>query len=216
MGFEQVSDEGLYEGPGKLPSQSKEGLYIRFYHEPIFNRLKSEGGIRVKDGKEEVVEGAGRPIFDDVEYIEIVIPGDRNNIINRAVTQQDKRQWAQQYQAWKAGDQEQLSGTPLDKWPGIHRAQVEELKYFRVRTVEQLAEMGDGVIGNIGPILGLRQRARDFLAAAKGAAPLESLRAQMVARENENEVLRRQAAEAVQRMDEMSQKLEQLSRAKGK
>jgi hypothetical protein len=197
MSYAQTVDQSLLAGEGNAPVKS-DGLYIRFYREPVLNELKSFGGTVVKaNGATEYVEGEGRPIYEDQEYIEIVTPGDKTNVVNRPVRPADKKQYAQQYAAWKAGDEEQLTGTPLAMWPGISRAQVEELKFFKVRTVEQLAELSDANLQNVGPLRQLRERAKDFLDAAKGHAPTESLRAQLAEEKNRREALERQVQELV-------------------
>lgn len=197
MSYAQPVDQSLLAGEGNAPAKA-DGLYIRFHKEPVLNQLKSFGGTVVKaDGSTSYVEGEGRPIYDEEEYIEIVTPGDKTNVVDRPVRPADKRQYAQQYAAWKAGDEEQLSGTPLTMWPAVSRSQVEELKHFRVRTVEQLADLSDANLQNIGPIRDLRERAKDFLATAKGNAPTEALRAQLADEKNRREALERQVQELV-------------------
>lgn len=194
-------------------------LFVRFDYHPVLNRLKTEGGRIPLDGKTKAevdalveagakvvemhdgskvldVPAAGRPIYDDVEFVEIIIPGDKTQAVHRAVTDNDRREYAAQYQAWKAGqDQTAASGTMLEKWTGITKAQVEELKHFKIRTVEQLAQLSDGNASRMGPILALRQKAKDFLEQAKGNAPLEKMRNELASRDNEIETLKRQVAE---------------------
>jgi hypothetical protein len=72
---------------------------------------------------------------------------------------------------------------------------VEEFAFFNVRTVENLAEMNDGVLQKFMGGQALRQRARDFLAAAKDAAPLSQLRAELEKRDAEIEALKASVAE---------------------
>jgi hypothetical protein len=203
------NDPSLYAEDAATPKKVG-GVYVRFHLEPKLDLLASWGGIvNESDGSERKVVGAGRPIYKDVEYIEITIPGDRNNIPDRPVTDLDRRKFAEQYKAWKAGDEEQLVGTPLAKWPGITRSQVEELRYFHVRTVEQLADVSDSNAQSMGPILKLRQRARDFLEASKGTAPLEAVRAQLQAKESENDALKKQ-------LDQVQERLSQLEKDNAK
>lgn len=194
-------------------------LMVRFDVRPVRNVLKSDGGqvpiagmtleradeLRALGSKEVVmadgakmlsVPAAGRPIFDDVEFIIINIPGDKTQEIHREVRPTDKVEFAKQYQAWKAGqDQETASGTPLEQWPTISRAQVEELRFFKVRTVEQLAELSDSNASRMGPITAIRQKAKDFLEKAKGNAPMEQMRGLLAERDGEVEALKRQVAE---------------------
>jgi hypothetical protein len=166
------------------PNAGAEKLFVRF-------------GLHPKQDEAKSLE-EGRPIYQDVEYVEIMVPGDKSNTVHRPVRAEDRRRFAAQYNAWKAGaDQEAATGTPLSAWPAVTAAQVRELSHFNCRTVEQLASMGDGAIQNVGPILALRQKARDFIAAAKGSAPLQQLRAELEKRDSELAALKAQVADLV-------------------
>lgn len=121
----------------------------------------------------------GRPVFDDVEYVEIFSPGDPKNIVCKPVTDEHRRRFAPQYAAFKLGQQAARSGTPLAQWPSITRAQVEELAFLKLSTVEELAAFPDTDKPGFEAVFELRKRARDYLEAAKGNAPLEQLRAQV-------------------------------------
>jgi hypothetical protein len=176
-------DESLLEGTAAPPPAKVGGIYVRFTTELRENALKSWGGtVTDDDGKERRVKGEGRPVYEEIEYIELVTPGDRTNIPYRPVTDAERRKYAVQYKAWKAGVKEAASGTPLSAI--ANRIQVEELAYFKVRTVEQLADVSDGNLGGMPMYTrALVSRAKDYLAAAKGNAPVATLRA-------ENEQLR--------------------------
>lgn len=113
----------------------------------------------------------GRPIFSPKEYVTIMVPGDKNNIVNRPVQDLDKRRFATKYAAFKAGQEQQTSGTPLDSVAWISREQVEEMKFFNVRTLEHLADLADMHAQRFMGINKLRQRARDHIALAKEQAP---------------------------------------------
>lgn len=158
------------------PDAGDELLGVTFCLRPVKNEARS-------------VE-EGRPIFEDREFVRILCPGDKTNIVFREASPQDKARFRKQYEGFKSGTGEILNGTPLSAWPVLSRAQVEELAYFHVRTVEQLADMPDSAAQGIGPILGLRQKAKDFLAAAKGAAPMEKMRKELEQRDNEIAALR--------------------------
>lgn len=146
-------------------------------------RLRVRFSIRPLENPDKSVE-AGRPIFEDREFIEIMIPGNRDHVINRVVRDEDKVRFAKQYQHFKAGvSDESLSGTPLSAWPGITRAQAEELAYFHVRTVEQLANMDDANAQKFMGINALKTKAKLFLEAAAGNAPAVKLQAELDARD---------------------------------
>lgn len=173
-------------------------LFVKFETKAVLNQQKSYGEeIRDNDGKViEVIEGAGRPMVDNIDYVHIEIPGDRGSINERPVAACDKRLLAagidlakfpvcrarkgfddkpmidecdvhrffDEYVAFKAGKEEVPEGTALRMWAGIDRASVEELAFFKVYTVEQLASMNDS---HAVPFLQLRERARQFLEKQK-------------------------------------------------
>lgn len=119
---------------------------------------------------EEKSSAEGRLIVDDVECIKVIIPGDKNNVIDRPATAADKRRFAQQYAAFKQGKEgeAQLSGTRLQDWPFVSRGQVEELHWLGFKTVEQLASANDSV--NYPGLQQLKTHARSWLATAKDSA----------------------------------------------
>lgn len=165
-------------------------LRIRFHLHPV------------KDEKKSIQEG--RPIFEDQEYVEIAIPGDKDNVSDTPLNEFTRRRFAQQYAAWKAsGGNNAVIGTPLDAWPGVSRAQVEELKYFNVRTVEELASLSDTNCQKFAGIVSIRQRARDFVAAAKGEAPLVAMRAELADRDNKISTLEQALREQGKRIDDL-------------
>ena len=134
---------------------------------------------------------AGRPIYKDTAYVMIMIPGDKDNIVRRPVRHNDKMRFPQQWAQYESGKEQVQDGTPLEHWPLLTRAQVEELKFFGVRTVEALSAMPDSQAQKFMGINALKQKATDYIEAASSDAPLLALR-------NENDLLREQM-EAQQR-----------------
>jgi len=125
---------------------------------------------------------AGRPIFEDREFVQILIPGDRNASAHELVTDTHRERWPAEYAAFREGREAPLSGTPLTEWPSSHMtpARVAELAYFNVKTVEDLAQVSDAHVQNLG--LGAREMraaAQKFLEVARtGMAPLERMLAE--------------------------------------
>jgi len=123
----------------------------------------------------------GRPIFQDVDYIEIFTPGNQLNIIDTPVREHHKVrfpvQWAH-YRNQHGGDQRE-TGTPVNQWPFLSMSQAEELKAIKFFTVEMIANASDLQINSIGMIGGmapnvLRERANAYLNAAAGTASVEA------------------------------------------
>ena len=139
---------------------------------------------------------AGRPIFADREYVAIQVRGERDRM-DRPANDSDRRRFRRQYEAFRSGNAEAVSGTPLSEWPAVSRSQVEELRYFKVCTVEQLAAMSDSALQNVGPLMALRQKARDWMAAAAGNAPVEKMRAELSERDARIAALEMQLKEVV-------------------
>ena len=119
----------------------------------------------------------GRPIFEDREFVKILIPGDRNSSPVQPVDDEIKARWPKEYAAFTAKQDMPMDGTPLSQWPPMKRAQVEEFRHFHVLTVEHLAGIHDGQIQHM-PMgtRDLRKAAQVFLDAAKnGTGPLLKL-----------------------------------------
>ena len=122
---------------------------------------------------------AGHPVYDDKEFITIIVPGDKTSIVHRPVWAQDKERFARQYAQFKQGLDQSVVGLPLKLWGGMTLGQAKEFEYFNVKTVEQLAEMSDGNGIGIQGFNGYKQRARDYIAQTKEQQPLIEMRAQL-------------------------------------
>lgn len=123
----------------------------------------------------------GRPCFDDVEMVEINIPGDRlSGQVVQIVKDDHKQRWPKAYAAFKANQEAPAEGTPIDQLPGITKAQVEELRFFRIHTVEAMANLSDQQLSKVVPMYGLalRDKAKRWVAQTEGAAAEEKLAAE--------------------------------------
>ena len=126
-------------------------LLVRFLKLPWENKVKS---------KEE-----NRPIFEECDYIEIAIPGNKDEIRCRKALARDKIRFPKHWAAYEArtANDEVLEGTLLDEWSGVTRSQVEELRFYHIRTVEQLAAFPDVNAQNIRGSATLKAKAKQFL-----------------------------------------------------
>jgi len=169
---------------------SAHGLNVCFYNAPQHSPGKSEG--------------AGRPIYDDKEMVNIRFPGDKNSEIHRVASDEDKKKYAEEYQAYKAGvmGDDQSSGTPLSQWPAMPRSVVEEWKFLKVATVEQLALLSDSGKQAFG--MGANEwseKAKAWLAAAAGGAEAARFATENLALRREMETMRQQFAELNARVE---------------
>ena len=163
-------------------------LLVRFYMHPVQQTAKS-----IK---------AGRKIFKDTEYIEILIPGDKHSIIRRQAFDLDRKRFAESYKRFRMGLANQTEGTPLSNLIWMTEAKIKEYEYFNIVTVEQLAEAADG--SGAGAIMGFvddKRKAEAFLESSKNEAPLVSMRAKLDERDAELETLKRQMQELSSKLD---------------
>ena len=120
-------------GPGGLPPGMGPGwddkLHVRFFMRPRIDPERSQQ--------------ENRPIYKDVPHVEIMIPGDKNNIVTAEVWEQHKIRFPIHWEQFQAGIKDQVVGTPLKVAPFLTESHVEELAYFKIRTIEQLANLSD-------------------------------------------------------------------------
>ena len=138
---------------------------VTFYLDKMINNFRSEQ--------------EGHPVYDDKEMIRIITPGDTKSVIEAVVKDEHRRQYAREYEAFKAGMAIPAEGTPLEEWPPMTPATVANLKAINIHTVEQLAEVHDGILPNLG--LGgrtLRDKAKNWLENAAGGAVVSRLQAE--------------------------------------
>lgn len=142
----------------------------------------ADGRLAVKFYKylqEDVVQtlAEGRPMFREVDYIKIVVPGDSLVEIDRAVEQMDKDRFPIQWAKYlnRVNEEGHYEGTPIAEWALVSRSQAEQLRALKFYTVESVAKAGDQHIQNIGMIAGMspysfREKAQQFIDSAKTAA----------------------------------------------
>lgn len=136
---------------------------------------------------------AGRPIFKDVEYVKIIVPGGSTSVVDKPVRQDDRDRFRAAYEKFKAGDSEQIVGTPLKEIPWLTRSQIEELAYLKVRTLENLAELNDSVCTSTPGMFDIKAKAKDWLKKAEGAKPFMALTAELEALRAEINALKKAA-----------------------
>lgn len=147
----------------------------------------------------------GRPIFKDVLYIDIRAPGDRLGGICRPASQRDIDRFPEHYRRFMArtsDDTEKLVGTPLAEWPMVTRAQVEELAFLNVKTVEQLAEVADVHGARIMGINGLKEKAKNWLKVAKDNAAAMQLTEELKVRDLQIAQLQEQVEVLAKKLEE--------------
>ncbi|RDJ12420.1 hypothetical protein [Rhizobium grahamii] len=168
------------------------GIYAAFSVEPVEQAFKSQQ--------------AGRPIFEDREFVRIVIAGDKNTEVFREATPADKDRFHEPYARFKKGlsAREQVTGTPLSEWPLLKASQIKEFEAINIYTVEQLAGLSDTMKQNIG--MGAHElcaAAKAFLESAGNNAKASELAAENERLKSDVDLLRGQVKELADRISEI-------------
>lgn len=147
-------------------------------------------------------EEAGRPMFKDVEYIDIRVVGKKNGGVARPARPHDFERFPQHYAMFKNRIEAPVEGTPLSEWPVIARSTVETLAFMNVKTVEQLAELSDTYCSQIMGGHGFKDKAKKFLAYADEV----KVETDKIALKEENEQLRADMAEMKAQIEALQKK----------
>ena len=110
--------------------------HARFYKHPVLQGFESKK--------------AGRAIYKDEDFIEIQVPGQKNQIVKRAVQDKDKADYPVEWNAWEANSEEGATGSPIDHLPGITPSKCLELQALGIHTVEQLVDLNETGIQKVG------------------------------------------------------------------
>ena len=96
-----------------MVSNPDSALIVTFYVKPVQNIFASSK--------------AGRPIYEDVTYLTINVPGLKDMQVDRPAYEADKRRFPLQWQHFEnrtKGDAREI-GTPLSEWQQLTRSQAE-------------------------------------------------------------------------------------------
>jgi hypothetical protein len=180
LAIASVYDEERTYEDGNQHADDKR-LLVRFEVRAVKNDFKS--------GSE------GRAIFEDVEYIQIIVPGSRD-VFTTPLTDEYRRRFSDRYRRWKEDVKktQTMEGTVLGEVTWLTKSQVAEFASMNVFTVEQLADMADVDARGVMGIHDLRKRAKTFLAAAAQEAPMQKLQAELEQRDNHIKTLEQKIA----------------------
>jgi hypothetical protein len=162
-----------YTQAGEAVFGTDQNLLVKFFVHPQISKFKSNE--------------AGTAVYDNVEMIEVIQPGEKEPI-RQLANEWHRQRFPRQYENFKKGIAEPESGTPLDHLMPGEPGTVMTLKTQNVHTVQQLANLHDTAIGNIPMGRDLVNRAKRYLASAEKGADfhhmqkeIEDLKAQLAA-----------------------------------
>ena len=174
MSFDEMEQMANDQQKGRYAGDKN--LMIQFHTLPMMDTQKSQD--------------EGRPIYRDVEHVRILIPGSKESVVDKVVTDIERRRFKDLYEKWKANEQLDFTGTPLESCTWMAKSLVEEMKFFHVRTVEQLAELSDTHAQKFPGIRQYINLAKAYIAQAEKGKAASDLAAAMDAQKKENEDLR--------------------------
>jgi hypothetical protein len=132
----------------------------------------------------------GRPVFENVPYVKIMVPGDAYTVISEVMNDGHRDRWPQLSVAFDAKQTGLQSGTPIEEMSILTRVEVATLRAIGIVSVEMLAAYPDTKLSMMGVQRGMRDRAQEWL---KGAPQVEQeLRRKLGEAENENKALKAQ------------------------
>ena len=141
-------------------AEADKRLAVKFYKKAVLNKFQSK--LQEKQ------------VFEDKDYISVLIPGDSLTVVDRPVKEEDKQRFKPIWDKYLDEKKELQVGTPLAMLPGIDPSQVESFKPYNVYTVEQLEGLGEKAIQKIPQSRELVERARKFLNGDKERIQLQN------------------------------------------
>ena len=164
----------------------------------------------------------GRPIYDDIEIVEVRFPGSRSMSVFPALAfshwrndpntgEQTQVTYAErfyrQYQQFKAHNPQTKSGTPVAHAAFLTEGRRAELRALNIYTVEQLAHIDGQELKNLGHNgRDLKNKAQEYIAEAKASAPNAEMMAELEALKARNAILEEDAKLLVESTPEKGDK----------
>lgn len=155
------------------------GFHVSFEQRPVEDR-------------EQTIK-AGHPVFRDVDYANITMPGG-GLVVDKEVTKELLGEWKigngrkppspfalTAYDAWKDGREAPVDGTDLKNWPGVTPAQLKTCQAASILTVENLASANADTLRKLGMgAVALKEKAAAYLDSAQGNKASEEIAAMKV------------------------------------
>lgn len=171
-----------------------DGLLVTFYTK----------GIHL----EEQSKQAGRPVFKDVVFVRIVTPGDALNIFDQPAKPHHYTRFPKHWEAFQKGMEIADDGTPLQHWTRMTPSKVLAYASVHIKTVEQVANIGDAN-GGAMPMDWQQDRiaARAYLQAAADSSVVQRQAEQLAERDAEINLLKTNLATLGSQMEQLMARL---------
>lgn len=163
---------------------------VIFYNKSVRNPVRS--------GEE------GRPINEDRVFVKIQEPGEKLNVIDRPVKDDDKRRWPNQWRQFTMNQKQIPDGTPVDLLFPQSPAIADTLRAYGVHTIEQLAKLSAEGISTVG--MGATEwvnKARAYMEKADKGVAFHQLQTELKQRDSQIAVLNNQLALVKAQLDQV-------------
>ena len=116
------------------------------------------------------------------------------------------------YEAWLAGQETPVDGTPLEAWPALTKKQVTAFREQKYRTIEDVAAMAEHNLGQVKmpDVRKIRDMARAWIKNREGSAQVEAMFAEqnekMAAQNDEMAEMKAQLAKATEALARLGDK----------
>ena len=178
--------------------------------------------LRPEEDREQTI-AQGMPIFKDVEFAIITMPGG-GLVVDKQVTDALLQEWRHgdnrrkppspfaftAYEAWKEGREAPVNGTELKNWPGVTPAQLKTCQNAIIRTIEDLAEANADTIRKLGMGgVAMAEKAKSYLSSAennKASEEVASLKVKMESLVEAIDKKDRQIEDLLERLDDTPKK----------
>ena len=179
-------------------THTRHGMIVEFYMHSVKDKAASED--------------QGRPIWNEVPYIMVRVPGQNQQVVRRPIRtgqnpMHDNNRFHNEYIAFLQKKEQPLEGVPLAEWPELNNSQILELAHYGIKTVEHLAEMNDSNTQNAMGLTDLKTKAKRWLASVDSGVPIAKLEAELGERDNQISTL-------TNVVEEMQKELKKLKKAK--
>ena len=186
MQLDSTTDESFVQSYLRGNREDDSALIVRFFVKPKLMGLKSKT--------------AGRPIYEDREYVEIKVKGQDKQVAVHPVKEEHKQRFPIAYTQFQSKKPAPVVGTPVEMLPNLGPSLAMHLKSINIRTIEDLGQISDeNVLTSIG--MGARELVNRAKQWVQGASSKETgLQEQVEKLSAENEELRKMHAELMEQL----------------
>lgn len=150
---------------------------------------------------------AGRPIYEDREFVKIQIKGQDKQLVVEEVKPHHKAKYPIAYQQFLERKPAPVVGTPIEQLPGVGPSTVYNLKGLGIRTIEDLAGITDDTV-----VQSLGMGARQMIGRAQ--AFLKQTTEKTLSLEEENRQLKTQLGDALGQLKDLGERMAALENSK--